>query len=882
MTNTSVQAAIAGYLDHVAVERGLAANTVSAYRRDLTRYERWCQRRGRETLSDISTTDVAEFLADSQPGAYERLVERLLASPRYGERWGRHWLDLARYADSDGYTNDVARVMWPYRDWVIDAFNQDLPFDAFTVQQFAGDLLPQATTDQIVATGFHRNTQQNREGGSDAEQYRVEAIVDRVSTTGVVFLGLTLGCARCHDHKFDPTSQREFYQLFAFLNNQDEPKLTVPRAVPEHAELLAVRTQLAAQRKLLKAFEAESVSRFEAWEAKHSRAAPPQVTWTVASEGDAVSAGGATLTRLPDSSILVGGSLPDTDTYTIALDTDLSGITAIRLEVLTHDSLPGGGPGWASNGNFVLNEIEIASVGGAGSGSRRTLAIARAEADHAQPEFPITDAIDGVDKTGWAINLKPGAPGSIHTNRTAVLVLDQPWSGEDGSRLEVVLHHHNKSYLVGRFRLAVTSAESEFLSAGPERELATLLSIPKEKRSPEQQAKLVSLYHQRNPIWAGHTQRLVELEAQEKQLAAAATVTTLVMRERTEPRPTHVHIRGDFLRPGKQVHADVPGWLHPLPEAKEKRNRLALARWLTSAENPLTPRVTVNRVWQQLFGKGLVETENDFGLQSSPPSHPRLLDWLAAEFVESGWQVKQLHRLIVNSATYRQASHTRADLLERDPHNRLLGRQNRLRLEAEAIRDSALAAAGVLSTTLKGPSVFPPQPAGVMTMTRNPNRKWNVSAGEDRYRRGLYTYFWRSTPHPFLKLFNAPESNTTCTRRDRSNTPLQALTLLNDEAFFEAAQALAVRILREAPSADPAKQVAFAFTTSLGRLPTEAEAAAIGQLLAAELAEPAPDDAPQRFAPARNLPPGVDTQHLTAWTTVARVLLNIDEFITRE
>ncbi len=826
--------------------------------------------------------EVDLFANDGEPGAYGRLVERLLASPRYGERWGRHWLDQARYADSDGYTNDVARVMWPYRDWVIDAFNADQPFDAFTVEQLAGDLLPNATTDQVVATGFHRNTQQNREGGSDAEQYRVEAIVDRVSTTGVVFLGLTLGCARCHDHKYDPISQREFYQLFAFLNSQDEPKLTVPRSGPEYEQLLEVRKEIAAAAKRLDAIEAELAGQLDAWEAEQRRQEPPPVQWVTFASPDVRSAGGATLTRLPDDSILVGGDLPETDTYTIVASPGVPRVTALRLEVLTHESLPGGGPGWASNGNFVLNELEVAAVDMNSPANRRRLNVARAEADHAQPRFPITDAVDGVEKTGWAINLKPGTSGSIHTDRTAVLVLEEPWSGDDATRLEVTLRHNNKAYLIGRFRLAVTSAAAELVKAVPDNQLAGLLATPKQERSAEAQAKIVEIFQQRNPKWSAQQQRLSRLQAKEKQLASAGTVTTLVMQERSQPRETFVHIRGDFLRPGRRVTAGVPDWLHPLKAEPSRPTRLDLARWLVATDNPLTARVTVNRIWQQFFGRGLVETENDFGRQSAPPSHPQLLDWLAAEFISSGWQMKRLHRLIAHSETYRQASHARADLLETDPNNRLLARQNRLRLEAEAIRDSALAAAGVLSTTIKGPSVFPPQPDGVMTMTRNPNRKWNVSEGEDRYRRGMYTYFWRSTPHPFLKLFNAPESNTTCTRRDRSNTPLQALTLLNDEAFYEAAQALAARILRDAPSADPDRQIAYAFTTCLGRQPSRAEAGALRRLLAAELAEPPGGEPGVRFAPASNLPDGVDAIRLAAWTSVARVLLNTDEFITRE
>jgi mono/diheme cytochrome c family protein len=541
-----------------------------------------------------SLDEIETYLADDRPDAYERVVDRLLASPHFGERWGRHWLDLARYADSDGYTNDDPREMWTYRDWVIDAVNADMPFDQFTIEQLAGDLLPDATVAQRIATGFHRNTQFNTEGGSDPEQYRVEAVVDRVATTGSVFLGLTLGCARCHDHKFDPITQRDFFAIYALLNNQDEPKIKVPTS------------------------------------------------------------------------------------------------------------------------------------------------------------------------TG---------------------------SGE---------------------------------------------------------------------------------------------ATALVLAERSKPRETFLHIRGDFLRPGTLVEPGAPGALPPLSGAQQRPNRLDFARWLVSPDHPLTPRVTANRVWQHLFGRGLVETENDFGLQGTAPSHPELLDWLAAELVEGGWSIKHLVRQIALSETYRQSSRRRPELDRVDPQNRLLGRQNRLRLEAEIVRDAALESSGLLSHKLKGPSVFPPQPDGVMLLTRNPGRRWVVSPGEDRYRRGMYTHFWRSTPHPFLKVFNAPESNTTCTRRDRANTPLQALTLLNDEMFMEAAYALAVRVLTDGALADDRAKIEHLWRLVLSREPTSFELAALAELLAAERADVEDAGDLPKFAPLSRLPADFDRAELVAWTSLARVVLNLDEFITRE
>jgi mono/diheme cytochrome c family protein len=583
-----------------------------------------------------SPQEVDDFLADQRPDAYERVVDRLLASPHYGERWGRHWLDLARYADSNGYSIDAPRSIWPYRDWVINALNQDLPFDRFTVEQLAGDLLPDATVEQKVATGFHRNTQINEEGGVDKEQFRVESVIDRVNTTGSVWLGLTIGCCQCHDHKFDPFSQREYYQFFAFFNNQDEPNLSLGPAPPN---------------------------------------APP-------------------------------------------------------------------------------------------ARGRR------------------------------------GGP-------------------------------------FGK--------------------------------------------------------------------------TTMVLQERETPRETHVLVGGDFTRPGVRVSPGTPAVLPPLPGRERVREgesesaskpgaptltpsnsltRLDLARWLVALENPLTARVAVNRIWSHYFGLGIVETENDFGTQGIPPSHPELLDWLAAEFVAQGWSLKALHKRIVTSATYRQSSAARPELETIDPRNRLLARQARLRLEAELVRDAALTVSGLLNPRVGGPSVFPPQPGGVYQFTQV-KRNWVPSEGPDRYRRGLYTHFWRAAPHPALTTFDAPDAGTTCTHRSRSNTPLQALTLLNDTGFAEYAYGLADRLLREdRRDAGPteAGQVRWAFRLCLGREPAAAEAQRLVDFLTKQQTHYAthPDEATRLLGGGG--PAGQKLAELAdaaadrkaALVLLARVLLNLDEFITRE
>jgi mono/diheme cytochrome c family protein len=651
--------------------------------------------------------EVTAFLADNRPGAYERVVNRLLASPHYGERWGRHWLDLARYADSHGFTIDGARTIWPYRDWVIHAINADKPFDQFVIEQLAGDLLPGSTREQKVATGFQRNTLFNQEGGIDQEQFRVEFVVDRVSTTGSVFLGLTIGCAQCHDHKFDPIKQSEFYQFFAFYNSCDEPTLELPTLEQEkkRKEILARVADLDRMRKIV---DTTSKAGFALWEKGLSQ-----------------------------------------------LDKDL-----------------------------LDPEIQ------------RILDLAPNSRDRKQTE--------ALRETYRRSDLTRHVAGSLGVG-TPFLRATQM----------VTLN----------FRLTV------------DRQIATLKkSIPN-------------------------------------------IPTTLVLRERARPRPTNIHLGGDFTRKGKLVSPGVPAVLPPLKGTKNP-NRLDLARWIVSPENPLTSRVTVNRYWQRFFGLGLVETENDFGTQGTPPSHAELLDWLASEFIARKWSVKDIQRLIVTSATYRQASRNRPELAH-DPRNRLLGRQNRLRLDAEIVRDVALSASGLLNDEVGGPSVFPPQPEGVYAFTQI-NKNWKTDTGPERYRRGMYTYFWRSAPHPGLMAFDAPEANTTCTRRNRSNTPLQALTLLNDQAYVEFAKALALRSLKECQG-DNADRLQYLFEVCLARRPTAREQHLLGTFLGRQQVamEKAPAAELARLVPA-GLPKGMSDRQAAAWTLTARVLLNLDEFITRE
>jgi hypothetical protein len=575
--------------------------------------------------------------------AYNQAVERLLASPAYGERWGRWWLDQARYADSNGYSIDAPRSVWKYRDWVVNSLNADLPFDRFTIEQLAGDLLPDAGEAQRIATGFHRNTPLNQEGGIDVEQFRIDSVFDRVATTGTVWLGLTVGCAQCHDHKFDPITQKEFFRMFAFFNNQDEPTMKVTDPTRDEAKL--TKSVLDAD-KALTAFLEQRAPALQQWE---------------------------------------------------------SGLTKA-----TNAKLPG----------------------------------------------PVKAALR-----------KPAAKRSLAER--AVLFAASP-GGTD-----------------------------------------------KDFKALQKRAK----------------------DAADLRDAAP---TTLVLKERAQLRKTHLMTAGDFTRPAEEVAPGVLGVLHAFKPDQGPVNRLDLARWIASKDNPLTARVIANRVWQAYFGRGIVETENDFGSQGTTPSHPKLLDWLAVDLVERGWSLKSLHRTIVHTRAYRRDSANRADLTAKDPDNRLLARQTRLRLDAELVRDSALVASGILTHKVGGPPVFPPIPDGVMSLGQV-KRVWSTSKGPDRTRRGLYTFTYRVTPPPAFAVFDAPDGLASCTRRNRSNTPLQALTLLNDPAFFEAAQALAGVIEKEG--------LASAFVRCTSRQPEPAELAVLTPL-----------------------------DRLSA----ARALLNLDETITRD
>lgn len=792
-----------------------------------------------------SPKEVDDFVADKNPDAYEKLVDRLLASPHYGERQARHWLDLARYADSNGYTIDGKRSIWPWRDWVINALNKDLPFDRFTIEQIAGDMLPEPTHDQIVATGFHRNTSFNEEGGTNPEQFRVERTVDRTNTTGTVWLGLTVSCAQCHTHKYDPITQKEYYQLYAFFNSTEEPKVTMPTPEQEkrlkelNAELAKVKKEPAPKK-----VSPKEVEKLLADLEKETNGG-----WRVIYPKTVMSELGAKMDVLEDRSVLAGGKATGSDTYTVhGVAPETGTITAVRIEALTHPSLPKSGPGRSGGGNFVLSQFVFETDGVPHK-------FKKAVADFSQKDFPVEDVVQNDLSKGWGIS---GGAGQDHQ---AIFHLDKPHPVREGQAFVFSLRHNPKfsGYAVGRFRIAVTFASERFLTLPIEAQRVVLLDPA--KRSPkEMEIARQSLLKAPPP-----SDRVVKLQKEIKSVESQIE-STLVLREAKSPRVTKIQLRGDFLQLGDEVQPDVFAALNPLSVKGRTPNRLDLARWLVSPENPLTARVVMNRIWQQYFGRGIVETENDFGIQGALPTHPDLLDWLAVEFMEPTtpdrsavqWSMKRMHKTIVMSAAYRQASKLRPDLLEKDPQNKLLARQNRLRLDAEIIRDSALTASGLLTRKVGGPGVYPPQPPEIFAFTQNAH-PWPESKGPDRYRRGMYTFIWRQSQHPLLTTFDAPDAQVACTKRNRSNTPLQALHLANDPVFVEIAKGLGDRIAKEGADSD-ADRLAYGFKVCFARTPSKLEQ----DRLLAYLQQ-------QRQANPEQ-----------AWMRVARVLLNLDEFVTRE
>lgn len=824
-----------------------------------------------------SPEEVDAFVKDTRPEAYERILDAALASQHFGERWGRHWLDMARYADSDGYEKDRPRPdAWRYRDWVIRAINEDLPFDQFSIEQLAGDLLPDATHEQIVATAFHRQTLTNTEGGTDQEQFRVEAVFDRTETTGTVWMGLSVGCARCHTHKYDQITQTEYFQLYAFYNNGDEVTRQVPSSPAEWAEyelrngkearkLIPLQKAVDEAKAALRVHLPEWEKGVQARLAK-ARADKPEQTFAPVQVAKISSKSGSTFQTLPDGSQLASGKQAKVDSYTIELAPSAKPITAIQIEVLPDDSLPQKGPGRSSGGNFVLSEVEATS-------GNTPLVLHSAKADVEQKGFKAVDVIDGKPDTGWAI------AGHVGKRHVLTLQLAQALPAGSPLHLQFDQNYGKNEHNLGRFRILAASEETE-TSIAPADVIKILDEEPK-RRNP---VTIQALYAWMEKTDPDVMQAAGTLEAAQARLPKAPVMDVRVIGQRvTSPRTTQLLHRGDFLSPAEQVS---PGALAVLPPVKKRGaspDRLDFARWLVSRENPLTARVTVNHLWARLFGEGLVRTVNDFGVRGDLPTHPQLLEWLSATFMDvDHWSRKKLLKRIMMSATYRQSSAHRADLAERDPQNKLLARQNRLRVEGEVVRDLYLTASGLLSRKIGGPSVFPPMPEDVANLSYANNFKWATSRGEDRHRRGMYTFFKRTAPHPDLMTFDCPDANTTNVKRTVSNTPLQALTTLNAESYAEAAKALARRVAEDKTLANDDERMTRMFRLCVSRAPSEKELKALRALLYDSRTWYAGHGEEAKALTKGYESTSVTGDELASWTATARIVLNLDEFVTRE
>lgn len=839
--------------------------------------------------------EVDAFLADDSEGAYEKVVDRLLKSSRFGEHFARYWLDAARYGDTHGLHLDNYREMWPYRDWVIQSYNDNKPFNDFLVEQLAGDLLSNATTDQQVATGFLRCNVTTGEGGSIAEEVYVRNVNDRVTTFATVYMGATFECTRCHDHKFDPYTQKDYYSLFAYFNSINGAPLDGNKK--DHAPV--VRVASADQKKQQSEFDRKLASlnqrlvapwpavdaAQQLWAAKlrEEQPAAKNADWRVIEPTRFTSQGKAELKKLDDHSILASGPNPAKEVYEIIGELPVAGVQTIQLEGLIDKSLTAGGAGRSSNSNVVLTEFEAYTATADKRDDWKQIEFTAAWADHEQTDgdFKIGNAIDGKPQTGWAIQ------GHVkRENRTARFLASTPL-GKQGSLLKVVLKHESvhTQHTFGRVRLAVSAANT--LPHSIPANIIKLVNKQVSDRSDAEQNELQKYYRDLVSSDAELAKVRAEIKTLQKQRDQLSqnTPTTLVFKETPKPKDAFLLFRGEYDQKREKVTRRTPTSL-PLLGEEPPKDRLELAKWLVHPDHPFTARVAVNRIWQQLFGTGIVKTSEDFGSQGEPPSHPELLDFLAIEFMESGWNTKQLIKQLVMSATYRQTARVTPELLQRDQSNRLLARGPRYRLAAEAIRDQALAVSGLLREHVGGPPVKPPQPNGLWyAVAYSGSNTAKFVADKDpakTHRRTIYTFLKRTAVAPQISTFDGPSRESSCVRRERTNTPLQALLLFNDVQFIEAARALAARAFHEGGGSAKSR-AAYMFRLATCRRPTENELADLVAGFQEDLAVFEKDQESAKkllnFANTGELPP--ETAELAAWTMTANMILNLDEVLNK-
>ncbi|MBB5032589.1 DUF1553 domain-containing protein [Prosthecobacter vanneervenii] len=957
-------------------------------------------------LTGLPPTPAELEALEKQP--HDKVVEHYLATPAYGEHWARQWLDLARYADSSGYPSDQPREIWAYRDWVIRALNANMPFDQFTIEQLAGDLLPKPTDDQLIATAFHRNTMTQNEGGTDDEEFRNAAIIDRVNTTFAVWMGTTMACAQCHTHKYDPITIKEYFQFYAFLNQSadSDKKDEVPLHSFDTAELIQKRANLKREIDTLeKQFSSPApawLAGLDAWDQGFARdlgwqTPPPAKVSTQSKQTAAIAADGTV--SIPKNT--------DTDTYTVELPATGDKLSALRLETIPA----------AGFGNFVLTDLKaeivradaapppqaryvrvelpgdkkmlqlaevqvfsgsqnIAPSGKASQSSTYTDAAARrandggTEGDYAKGS--VSHTADGDKDPWWEVDLKESKPVDrvVVWNRTdggtgkrldgfRVLLLDEKrqtlWKSDptpapdkdktfatsgpvavtfttaladyeqsgftassilkpkdkkqqgwavsgatdkphtltllaatpvmipQGARLRITLAQksEHKQHTLGSFRLSYTGDARVQQAAKVLQEVVAALAQPKDKRTPAQQHTVVD-YFVRNVSKASASQR-TRLAAAQKELAAIKPVTVPIMRDLDpkQRRITKIQLRGNWQALGDEVTEATPAAFNPLPK-DAPRNRLTMARWIVSRDNPLTARVTVNRLWESIFGTGIVRSSEEFGSQGDLPVHPELLDWLAAELMDSGWDIKHILKLLLTTAAYQQTSKSTPELNERDPDNRFLARGPRFRPTGELLRDQALAVSGLLSPKMYGPPVRPMTPNLGLTTAFGRSNDWTVSPGEDAHRRSLYTEVRRNSPYASFTTFDAGNREVCMIRRSRTNTPLQAFVTLNDPVFIETNQAMARRLVAEAKTTP--ERLALLFKLCLSRAPAAHESAALTKLYDDSLTTyraDLPDATKMATEPLGPAPKDANIPELAAWTAVANVIMNLDEFLMR-
>ena len=840
--------------------------------------------------------EIDDFLLDKSPEAYEKVVDRLLASNAYGEKMAMQWLDYARFADSNGFQTDSSRSMWPWRDWVINAYNKNMPFDQFTVEQIAGDMLPNASKSQIIATGFNRNHRLNGEGGLIAEEWRIENVIDRVDTTSQTWLGLTLACARCHDHKYDPISQKEFYQFFAFFNNLPESGTlagnktggnTEPveevESLPESTAIKNIELAIKDQEALILKLDAKVDDMIKEWEPVfREKTKSTNNVWVPLNPKNVKSEGGAKFSKLPDGSYLAGGKNPSNDTYIITSPLSKGAFSAILLECFPDPSLPNQSLGRFSNGNFVLSKIE-AELSAPSLKEPLKISFKKASADYSQKDWDISNVLGNNSSKGWAVD-GPTRRENIKAMFVSPQVIDVP----ENTNITIKLFHQSLSqHNIGRFRFGVSSVPEELITLNGFQipsNITKILDTDFQKRSTQQKEELKKYY--KSSSFNEHKIASDKLVLLKNSLSENRKNIPGVMVMKEGPvRDTFMLIRGEYDKKGTKVVAGLPSVLPPLPKDKPM-NRLGLAYWMVDPSNPLTSRVWVNRMWEKFFGYGLVRTSENFGAQSEFPSHPELLDWLASKFVSLNWDMKAMQKTVVMSSVYQQSSNLNPDLLNADPENRLLGRGSRLRLSGETLRDQALSASGLMVNKTGGPSVRPYMPEGVWDETSRYGdlRNYKHDKGEALYRRTMYTIWKRTAAPPTMLLFDAPNREACSVKRSRTNTPLQALALLNEVTYVEAARKLAERMIIEGGNT-PEDKLITGFRIVTGRRPDSSELAILLKGFQKDYQEfSSKSENAKKFTSLgdSSVSSKMDISELAAYTLSANILLNLDEVVNRE